>query len=164
MDDRGEISIENLRKDDPEYAELVEKVHGMSAAEQYAILFVCQTFWSNNTKLDDVLHKLGNKKTKWPAAARLQGRQKIYLKLELVNKQKRITNELRTLIKAQDECSDDEIMDITKGSLLKASVELSLAVEELSMTLKRESQFINKYWRNSNNAILKLKDCINKKS
>lgn len=85
------------------------------------------------------------------------------MKLELVNKQK-IANELRTLIKAPDECSDDEIMDVTKVSFLKASVELSLAVEELSMTLKRESKFINKYLRNSNNAILKLKDCINKKS
>ena len=64
MDDRGEISIETLRNADPDYAGLVEKVHAMSAAEQYAILFVCQAFWANSTKLDDVLQKLGNKKTK----------------------------------------------------------------------------------------------------
>lgn len=64
MDDRGEISIETLRNADPDYAELIEKVHGMNAAEQYAILFVCQAFWANSTKLNDVLQKLGNKEIK----------------------------------------------------------------------------------------------------
>lgn len=81
-----------------------------------------------------------------------------------MDKQKRIVNELRALIKAPDECSDDQIMEITKGSLLRTSVELSLAVEELSVTLKRESQFLNKYLIDFNNAISKLRDCINKKS
>ena len=59
MDNVGEISIENLRKKDAEYADLVEKVHNMTAAEQYSILFICQSFWANNIKLQDVLEKLG---------------------------------------------------------------------------------------------------------
>lgn len=77
-----------------------------------------------------------------------------------MDKQKRIVNELRTLIKAPDECSDDEIMDITKGSLLKASVELSLAVEELSSALRKEFPCS----QNAHNEILKLQKFINKKS
>lgn len=92
------------------------------------------------------------------------GRQKIYLKLELVNKQKRIDNELRTLIKAPDECSDDQIIAITKGSLLQASVEFSMAFEELSANLRKEFPLIEKYYINANNAILKLQNLINKKS
>lgn len=77
-----------------------------------------------------------------------------------MNKQKKIANELRTLIKAPNECSDDEIMDITKGSLFKASVELSLAVEELSSALRKEFPCS----QNAHNAILKLQNFFNKKS
>ena len=77
-----------------------------------------------------------------------------------MDKQKRIVNELRALIKAPNECSDDEIMDITKGSLLKASVELSLAIEELSSALKKEFPCS----QNAHNAILKLQNIFNKKS
>lgn len=77
-----------------------------------------------------------------------------------MDKQKKIANELRTLIKAPDECSDDQIMEITKSSLLKASVELSLAIEELSSALKKEFPCS----QNAHNAILKLQHIFNKKS
>jgi len=43
MDDRGLIDVE----DHPE-SELVKRIHGMTQAEQFAILTFVQIFWSNN--------------------------------------------------------------------------------------------------------------------
>jgi len=77
-----------------------------------------------------------------------------------VDKQKKIANELRALIKAPDECSDDQIIAITKGSFLRASVELSLAAEGLSSDLKKEFPCS----QNAHNVILKLQNIFNKKS
>lgn len=48
MDNLGEISLDNLRKSQPDYAELVEKVYALSQTEQLAILYFVQLFWSNN--------------------------------------------------------------------------------------------------------------------
>lgn len=81
-----------------------------------------------------------------------------------MNKQKKIANELRALIKAPDECSDDEIMEITRGSLLRASVEFNMAVEELSDHVRKEFQLVEKYLSKASNAILKLQNLFNKKS
>lgn len=82
----------------------------------------------------------------------------------IMDKQKRIVNELRTLIKAPDECSDDQIIAITKGSFLRASVEFNMAVEELSDNVRKEFQLVEKYLSKASNAILKLQNLINKKS
>lgn len=48
MDNLGEISIESLRIQNPEYADLVEKVHQFDQTQQLAILYFVQIFWSQN--------------------------------------------------------------------------------------------------------------------
>jgi len=45
MDDLGVISIDAL---DPELADLVKKMHGLSQPEQLAVLYFVQIFWSGN--------------------------------------------------------------------------------------------------------------------
>lgn len=49
MDDIGAIDLENVDKD---YAALVRKVYAMTQAEQMAITYVAQIFWSSEWKLD----------------------------------------------------------------------------------------------------------------
>ena len=41
----------------------LKKVHGMNAANGM-LSCLCQAFWANSTKLNDVLQKLGNKEIK----------------------------------------------------------------------------------------------------
>lgn len=48
MDDRGEVDLAVLAETDPDYAELVRKVHAMTQAEQLAIIDFCQRFWSRD--------------------------------------------------------------------------------------------------------------------
>jgi hypothetical protein len=48
MDDLGEVSIENVRKNLPAYADLVIKIHALSQTEQFAILYFVQIFWSRD--------------------------------------------------------------------------------------------------------------------
>lgn len=45
MDDRGAISIDEL---EPEYAALVRKIHGMTQAQQWAILDFAKRFWARD--------------------------------------------------------------------------------------------------------------------
>jgi len=44
MDDVGAISIEEL---EPNYAEVVKKMHKLSAIEQYAVMDMTRKFWAN---------------------------------------------------------------------------------------------------------------------
>ena len=47
MDNLGEISLENLEKNQPDYATLVKKIYKLSQLEQLAILYFVQIFWLN---------------------------------------------------------------------------------------------------------------------
>jgi hypothetical protein len=68
-----------------------------------------------------------------------------------MDKKQRIANELRSIIKAPSEFSDEQIMKITEESFLKASVEFSFTVAAEDLTPIKELP-------------IKLKNFINKKS
>lgn len=47
MDDKGAIALEEL---EPEYADLVKKMHALSQVEQFAVLDFVQKFWAKDWK------------------------------------------------------------------------------------------------------------------
>jgi hypothetical protein len=63
MDNLGEISVENVEAVNPGYAALVKKVHAMPQAQQLAILYFVQIFWSSDWRgeWDEIVEEIKNK-------------------------------------------------------------------------------------------------------
>lgn len=59
-----------------------------------------------------------------------------------MNKEQKITTELRRVMNITGDISDDEILKMTQGSAVRASVELHIALNSLSEVLAKEFPFL----------------------